>query len=514
MKKSAVITKIAAAVLTACLLLPATSVMAQTQPAQAKASAAALPGTSFTKAVTRTGSATLVWKTGKEPANSYCLQISRHADFHTKRTVRIMNISTHSWELQGLARGKTYYARIRTENYYEPSLHSKWSKNFTFTAEKMPAVSDEEKVAAHNIRIAARMLEDRISVEGLKNMMVSPVSLYEDLAMAGNGAKGETRKDIERYLGCAIGTVNSHIQAFNDSLPSSVHVANSIWTNEEFGPLKESFLTKAQTYYNAEAASVPFTMDTVDLINGWVNEHTNGLIDKLIEELWPDEVMHLINAVSFDTEWKDEYETENIRPESFVNADSNTEKCTMLYSSEKQYLDLTDASGKVIAFGFVKPYKDNRTAFIGLLPQSGFNVEDVLSNLTAKTYMNMMREMRPWRNGHLHATIPEFSSDDTINADEYMRMQGMGLAFSPDADFSGLLKNHENLYIDKVLQKTHITVDRHGTQAAAATDIAVKEGAALSYKDLDLYLNRPFVYIVADITDNTPYFVGVQTSVN
>ena len=89
----------------------------------------------------------------------------------------------------------------------------------------------------------------------------------------------------------------------------------------------------------------------------------------------------------------------------------------------------------------------------------------------------------------------------------------MPLAFSSGADFSDMATyDGGNLYIGRVLHQTRIEVNAQGTKAAAATAVVMESGAVeTSSNSYTVILNRPFVYMIVDMEQEIPVFIGVMT---
>ena len=90
---------------------------------------------------------------------------------------------------------------------------------------------------------------------------------------------------------------------------------------------------------------------------------------------------------------------------------------------------------------------------------------------------------------------------------------GMPLAFSGGADFSDMATyDGGNLYIGRVLHQTRIEVNAQGTKAAAATAVVMESGAVeTSSNSYTVILDRPFVYMIVDMEQEIPVFIGVMT---
>ncbi len=141
-----------------------------------------------------------------------------------------------------------------------------------------------------------------------KNSLISPLSVMLALSMTANGAKGETLAQTESLLGGDIPmeTLNEYLYSYINALPSEktakLNVANSIWFRDNGFTAENTFLQKNADYYGAAVYKSAFDVKTLRDINNWVKKNTDGMIEKIIDDLDPDAVMYLINTVLFDAE--------------------------------------------------------------------------------------------------------------------------------------------------------------------------------------------------------------------
>ena len=80
------------------------------------------------------------------------------------------------------------------------------------------------------------------------------------------------------------------------------------------------------------------------------------------------------------------------------------------------------------------------------------------------------------------------------------------------ADFTGLgTSTAGNVYISRILHKTFLSVGEKGTKAGAATVVVAADGAAIEVeKPKEVYLDRPFVYMLIDCENHIPIFMGTM----
>ncbi|MBQ7172373.1 MAG: serpin family protein [Clostridia bacterium] len=342
--------------------------------------------------------------------------------------------------------------------------------------------------------------------------VLSPLSALYCLGMIANGAENETRRQVEETLGMDLDTLNKALYAYRTSMFSSseckIRIADSLWIDSESDlTVKPSFLQTNADWYDAQIYSAPFDGKTVESINNWCKDQTDGMINKILDEIPADTFMYLINSLLFDAKWENKYEKSDIRSARFTNADGTAADAEMMYSEESVYLTY---SGSV---GFCRPYAGGKYAFVGVLPEDGTTIDAFLSSLDGAFLSSLLAsaETTPVSVG-----IPEFSAETgETDLKEPLRSMGIRDLFDETrADFSAMVEDRGlDVYCDYIKQKVKIDVDRSGTKAAAITWGAMrKESAPLEEKSV--ILDRPFFYLILDTENGIPLFMGTVTELS
>ncbi len=357
------------------------------------------------------------------------------------------------------------------------------------------------------------------SGENGENVLISPASLAFAMAITENGANGDTLKQMEKYVngGISIEDMNALLNytsyKLNNSEDVEWGVANSLWFNDNGDcEIENDFLKKAIEYYDAEVYKKAFDASTANEINKWVYNKTNKMIDEVIRDFSPDAMLFIVNAIAFEGEWAEEYEKSQVlENREFTNADRSTSNCTMLSSTEDRYFTLGEGTG------FIKPYKGGEYSFVGILPEEGVSPEEYIKDLV-KNNEDFSKAVREAEYGEVYVTMPEFTTDygNEGMVDVYKNM-GMNLPFDQDkADLKGIFTNDSNskVWIDKIIHKTHIEVDREGTRAAAVTAVEVDKCMAIApaADPVIINLDRPFVYAIVDNETGIPVFLGCMNN--
>ena len=334
--------------------------------------------------------------------------------------------------------------------------------------------------------------------------LISPVSVLAALAMAETGARGETLAQMEEVFGVDAETMRLALSAYMSSVAGTeAKTANAIWFRDDgsFTP-NEDFLADCASFAGADVFADEFTAALAGEINGWIKEHTDGMIKDVLDEIDPSAVMYLVNALAFEADWAEQYEEYQVRDGEFI-ADGGVKTVEMMYSDEHVYLEGDGFTG------FMKPYKGGRYAFAALLPDETSSLEALLGSLTGETLADALENAQ---NTPVETATPGFSSEYAAELSETLMGMGMADAFDGEtADFSGMGRSAlGNIYINRVLHKTFIDVTPQGTRAGAATVVEMNAESAM--EDVkQVYLDRPFAYMIVDTQYNIPLFFGVVT---
>ena len=377
-------------------------------------------------------------------------------------------------------------------------------------------VDEEEAFRKATANLAFKLMKALTKKEPGKNIMISPDSIITALAMTMNGAKGETLEEMLGVLGAGmtLEEYNKALSGYNKRLSSlegvKFAVANSIWIrNTPELQVCKDFIQSNIDYYDANIFVADFDEKTVDDINGWVNDNTKGMINKLLDEITEDKMMYLINALSFEAQWADQYELGQIIEDSiFTTSDGKEQKCVMLEDKMNGLIRLNGG------LGFEKSYEGGQYSFVALLPPEGMSAEEYLDSINGEDYLKALndKDYEP----DLITKLPEFSYDYDTSLSETLKDLGMPGAFESTADFSGMCDpSLMNLWIGDVLHKTHIELDRNGTKAAAVTAV-VMCGEAMAIEEPEriyITLDRPFVYAIVDNSTDLPVFLGIVNSI-
>lgn len=345
------------------------------------------------------------------------------------------------------------------------------------------------------------------------SLLVSPLSVILALAMTANGANGQTKEEMEAVLGGekTIDELNEYLYTYVNSLPSDekckLDIANSIWFRDDENRLtvEKDFLQKNANYYSADALKAPFDRQTLKDINNWVKQNTDGMIDKILDEISEDAVMYLINAITFDAEWEKTYLKNDIHTGTFNSYNGKKQSVKMMASGESTFVHDDQTTG------FIKNYKDSKYSFVALLPNEGIDIYDYIENLDGDKFVSLVQNAE---HSYVMTTMPKFSYDYEISMNDILQDLGMPTAFNGDAaDFSKLGRSSRgNIFISNVLHKTFISVDELGTRAGAVTIVEMSDGAAELTKTV--ILDRPFVYAIMDNATSLPIFIGAVTEID
>ncbi|MBR5440737.1 MAG: serpin family protein [Prevotella sp.] len=377
---------------------------------------------------------------------------------------------------------------------HEPASDGSKPKTITLTD------AERELVKANN-NFALRLFREARTEE---NAILSPLSITYALGMLNNGATGRTQQEINEVLGfgeAGADAINAFCRKMLTEAPklddTKVAIGNTIFVNEGMGyRLQDAFVQTVNTYYDAQPQARNFTDGkTMDVINQWASDHTNGMIKQILdaESFDPMAVSYLLNAIYFKGDWTNEFDPESTTEEPFNGGDA-VPMMNRLFYDDIGYAenDLYQAVNL--------PYGLGAYSMSIFLPKEGKTVADILEKMTDEDWKNFSG------NYSVAVKLPRFETQTDQDLKEIMSNLGMPTAFIPTyADFPYFC--NEQVYISLMKQVAKIKVNEHGSEAAAVTIIGEK---ATSCKPnyAAFHATRPFLYVITEQSTGVVFFIG------
>ncbi|MBQ3752960.1 MAG: serpin family protein [Prevotella sp.] len=372
---------------------------------------------------------------------------------------------------------------------------------------------DEQRLVKQNNDFAFHLMSE---VSRGQNLILSPLSITYALGMLNNGAAGQTQQEISTVLGGADVGSPEAINLFCRKMmtesglldpTTKVSIANTIYVNEPY-QLKPSFVEKANTYYDAQPERRDFhDGQTVDVINQWASDHTQKMIEKVLDEetFNPDNVSYLLNAIYFKGAWQNKFDEKNTKEEVFDHAGYTKELTTMpMMSQAEEFAYAEDDDYQAIRL----PYGNGAYSMTVLLPKlTGSKIVNTVPQVpTAAQFGQLCRNMRSTM---VYLKLPRFETKTDMFLNDVMSALGMPTAFTLRAEFPEFC--NVETYIGLMKQVARIKLDEQGTEAAAVTVIAQSTGMP---HYAEFHATRPFLYVISEQSTGAIFFVGAFTCHN
>jgi len=348
-----------------------------------------------------------------------------------------------------------------------------------------------------------------LGIDSDENVFFSPYSIFVALAMTYEGARGETAEQMKDVLSfeqndevslCSFGRIYNLL---NIDSEYTLNTANALWTMKDY-PFLEEYLSFIDNYYMGKATDVDFSnpIETAEIINNWVEENTGGKIEDMLSsgDISPSTVLILSNAIYFKGLWMTQFDKEDTVDRDFeITPTEIVQVPTMVLTDSEEKFNYTETDDLQI---LELPYKGDDVSMIIFLPKEDniSSVEQMLDNENLATWMDSMNPT------DVDIYLPKFTHKTEYNLKEMLISMGMDLAFSFNADFSGM-NGFGGLFIGKVLHKAFIEVNEEGTEAAAATTVHMFE-TAMPGQSKVFDADHPFMYLIQHKETGTILFMG------
>ena len=330
---------------------------------------------------------------------------------------------------------------------------------------------------------------------GSDNRVLSPVSLAYALAMAAEGAEGDTRAELLKALAAEDPSTAGEL---TDALEAAgLKVANAAFATGNVA-ISEDYIKALAGAFEAEWFEAGD--DLAGRINQWVSEHTDGLIDKMLDdEPCDDTALALVNALAMDADWLSPFAPDVTVDGAFHAPDGDVTVPFMHQTLSTRYGERDGV--QLLRLG----YADSDLELLIALPGEDGSVSDVLDGLCEEglAYFQFGEE-----GVEVSLSMPKTDISDANSLVDALKALGIEAPFGDSADFSGI-SEEGGLYISQILQKARLTFDEAGTQAAAATVVAVATSAYNPDLPVEFNMDRPFVAVIADAESGAVCFAAV-----
>ena len=349
---------------------------------------------------------------------------------------------------------------------------------------------------------------------GQHNMMVSPLSLTQTMAMLANGADGDTKAELVKVLGFegySLEEMNAYYMNLNKGLLSvdkatKLSLANSFWINNQYTAI-DSYKKTLQNSYDAEVQELPFDNTICAKINQWAEENTYGCIKKVVNKsnINSNTVMALLNATYFKGIWKDKFKEKNSFKGNFTAPDKSSFVEYMKQESFEANV-YEDKDCKLIEL----PYGNEAFSMVVILPNEEITLDKLMQNVDADRWQSWMEQLSFHTN--VLVQLPKFTGKYEYNENLKQTLIEMGVvdAFSKhDADFSQMTETQ--VFVNFIKQSSFIEVNEEGTEAAAVVYIGENVSDS-GMKVFEFKATRPFFYAIKEKSTNAILFMGKVTN--
>ena len=393
-----------------------------------------------------------------------------------------------------------------------PSQTSRAGAGGSDAANAMIAVAqpDVQTLVESNSAFAINLYRQLRSREG--NLFFSPYSISAALAMTYAGARGETEKQMAEVLHFSLdqGTLHPAFAGLRRWLNQlqqagnvTLYTANSLWPQSKYPFLRE-YLGLMQEYYDVSITPVDYEHAPEaarQQINRWAQSRTRGKITDLVppDLLDPLTVLVLVNAIYFKGKWGDEFDPDQTRPSRFHVSPEQTVTVPMMHQTTKaQYAEFEGLQALAL------PYRGETLSMLVLLPKETDGITDLEGDLSVDMLSSWRESLRQTK---VRIYLPRFRMTHQFCLRKTLAAMGMIDAFVlGKADFTGMDGGHDSLYIKDVVHKAFIEVNEEGTEAAAATAVAVARRAR--FEPPTFRADHPFLFLIQENRTGTILFIG------
>ncbi len=350
-----------------------------------------------------------------------------------------------------------------------------------------------------------------------KNYMISPLSIAYALSILEKGSTDNTKTEIDNAL--------EDYKLLNIvNVKDRISLANLLFINKRYeSDIKKTYIDEIKKDFDSDLIIDEFK--TPDKVNNWISDKTFGMLKDVLDNINPNTMLGIANALAIDVEWDKKFECTNTRKEEFtLSSGRKIDSAIMHSSNDVSYFKLDNAEGivkdyKIYNYKTGESYnwfesvyaKDDTIAleYIAILPD---NINDFINKFDANTLNNIKSNLVSSDSKRdINLSLPKYTYDfdytyfknDLINL-------GIKDAFDAvNASFKNI--SDKLMYVSDAIHKSHIELSENGTKAAAVTVFILKDNAMAREEEkeiINIKFNKPFIYLIKEKNSNNIWFFG------
>jgi serine protease inhibitor len=364
------------------------------------------------------------------------------------------------------------------------------------------------------------------------NLVVSPYNAIACLAMVAKGADGATREELARTL-FNTGAENLDVEiakyaALNAAILEAnkdqvtISTANGVWTNKDLVTLRQSYADDLKQTMGADISAENYADPaTVDKINAWAAKNTNGLIQKVIESLSADDAAVLASSLYFKGLWTSKFDVALTEDKPFAADDAQTSATPTMHQNFEEGLRYAQGNGfeaVALTYGEINPQEGKYPTMRIVLARPTDETVSARDWLASQEAGKVPAWLDPSAFKEATGTVelPHLDIKQKHDLIPPLKEMGVQSAFNSGADFTGMVEeNGDQLYVSKVSHDTVFKTDELGSEGAAVTTaVMTLECMMPDPVQIDIKLDRSFVFAVQDVATNAVLFIGAVNKPN
>jgi leukocyte elastase inhibitor len=349
---------------------------------------------------------------------------------------------------------------------------------------------------------------------GSGNIFFSPAGIATAFGMAQVGARGETAREIAAAMRFPVAGDRLHAtlgplarELALDQPGRRLTVANALWVQSGY-PIKADYAGTLGTHYRAPPSSLDFQRNRAGAaaaISRWAEQNTNGRIRNLLAatDLHPRTRLVLTNTIWFKADWQRQFEAGQTRERPFFLRGGAPVTVRLMHQREARFHHMDGGSFEALEL----PYRGEEMSMLVFLPKARDGLPAFERDLTGTKLIGWSEELRAAEQKVVDLALPKLQLETRYDLPAPLKEMGMRLAFSDNADLSGIT-DAEALLIDRAIHQTFLLIDEKGTEAAAATAFTVRPVSAPPRPQVRFHADHPFFFIIRDNRSGAILFMG------